>query len=152
MNLVEAQLTDDSVTFGTATIPLDRERRPRVAENGRVVLGIRPEAFEDAAFAPAGLPQIEVRVDVLEELGSDAYVFFENEAAEAVVIEDALSDEPEEETTLLADEERTFFAGRVDARTKASVGDRISLAVDPSRFYFFSAETGESLLGTAAAA
>ena len=45
-----------------------------------VVLGIRPEAFEDAAFAP-GLPTIRARIEVLEELGSDVHVFFHVDAA-----------------------------------------------------------------------
>src|SRR5207302_1574231 len=91
MNLVEARLAGDSVSFGGFSIPLDRSRRPRFAEEGRVVLGVRPEALEDIQFAERGLPNIEVDVEVLEELGSDAHVFFSVEA-EQVVIEDALSD------------------------------------------------------------
>jgi multiple sugar transport system ATP-binding protein len=146
MNLVEARLAGDSVAFGGFSIPLHREHRPRFGADGSVVLGIRPEAFEDAAFAERGLPQIEVNVDVLEELGSDAHVFFPVEA-EQIVIEDAISDQPEEETTMLAaDRDRTLLVARVDARTKAQVGDRLRLAVDPARLYFFSPETGESLL------
>ena len=42
---------------------------------GRSILGIRPESFEDAATSP-DLPTIEVQVEVLEDLGSDAHVFF----------------------------------------------------------------------------
>jgi len=152
MNLAEAQLSERSVTLGPYSVPLDPSRRPRTTENGgRVVLGIRPEAFEDVAFAAPGLPHIEVKVEVLEELGSDAYVFFPIEA-EQVVIEDALSDTGEDETTLLAAErDRTLFVARVDARTKARVGDTMQLAIEPSRLYFFSQDTGDSLLDGAAA-
>jgi multiple sugar transport system ATP-binding protein len=152
MNLAEAELSGDSVSLGQYSVPLDRSRHPRTGEDaGGVVLGIRPEAFEDVAFAASGLPQIEAKVEVLEELGSDAYVFFPIEA-EQVVIEDALSDTGEEETSLLAAErDRTLFVARVDARTKARVGDTMQLAVDPSRLYFFSRDTGESLLNGAAA-
>jgi multiple sugar transport system ATP-binding protein len=152
MNLVEARISGDSVSFGDITLPLDRENRPRFAEGGSVILGLRPEAFEDAEFATRGLPQIEVRVEVLEELGSDAHVFFAVEA-EQVVIEDALSDEGDDETSLLAqDRDRALLVARVDARTNAHVGSTIRLAVDPSRLYFFSPETGDSLLDGAAAA
>ena len=49
--------------------------RDRAVADGPVILGIRPESFEDPAFAP-GLPTIEVAVEVLEDLGSDAHVFF----------------------------------------------------------------------------
>jgi multiple sugar transport system ATP-binding protein len=151
MNLVEARLSGDSVNFGGFTIPLHRDHRPRFAEEGRVVLGIRPEAFEDAQFASGSLPQIEVEVDVLEELGSDSHVFFPVEA-EQIVIEDALSDDPDDESTILAEErDRTLMVARVDARTGAHVGGTARLAVDPSRLYFFSPDTGESLLNGAAA-
>jgi multiple sugar transport system ATP-binding protein len=151
MNLVEAQLNGDSVTFGAHTIPLDRRHRPRSAENGEVILGIRPEAFEDVGFAPEGLPTLEVNVHVLEELGSDAHIFFPVEAQQ-VVIEDAVTDQPEDEATLLAeDKERTLFVARVDARTDARVGQTVRLAVEPSRLYFFSPHTGESLMNGAAA-
>ena len=113
-------------------------------------MGIRPEAFEDAAFTTADLPQIEVTVEVLESVGSDAYVFFETDA-DAVVVEDALSDDSNDDGTLLVDRERALFAARVDPRTTARVGETIRLTVDPSRLYFFSPETGESLLGRAVA-
>jgi multiple sugar transport system ATP-binding protein len=149
MNLVEARFAGDAVSFGGFSIPLHRERRPRFADDGRVVLGIRPEAFEDVAFAERGLPTIEVDVEVIEELGSDAHVFFPVEA-EQVVIEDALSDEGEGERTILAAErDRTLLVARVDARTKATVGGRLRLAVDPARLYFFSPANGESLLNGA---
>ena len=145
MNLVEATLSNDSVGFGGFSIPLDREKRPRFAEGGRVILGIRPEAFEDSSFAPGGLPRIEVQVDVLEELGSDSHIFFPVDAQQ-VLVEDALSDDPEDETSILAsDRDRTLLVARVDARTDADVGGRATLAVDPSRLYFFSPETGASL-------
>src|SRR5438067_9212762 len=70
MNLVEATYDDGAVRFGQYRVPL--AARPAT---GRFVLGIRPESFEDAAFAP-GLPTIRVQVAVVEELGSDAHVFF----------------------------------------------------------------------------
>ena len=150
MNLVEARLSGDTISFGGFTIPLDRERRPRFAEDGRVIVGIRPEAFEDAKFAGGGLPQIEVPVDVLEELGSDSHVFFPVEA-DQVVVEDALVDDPDDEVSILAEEkDRTLMIARVDARTDARVGGSVRLAIDPSRLYFFSPETGESLLNGAA--
>jgi multiple sugar transport system ATP-binding protein len=149
MNLIETSLDEDELTLGEHRIPLDRERRPQAVENGRVIVGIRPEAFEDVAFAPSGLPQIPVHVDVVEELGSDAFVFFDLNT-DRVAVEDAAA-AAEEEATLLADN-RSLFAARVDPRTRARIGDKLQLAVDPSRFYFFAPESGESLLGRPAIA
>jgi multiple sugar transport system ATP-binding protein len=147
MNLVEASLGGDGVSLAGYTIPLDRDRQPRAASAGRAVLGIRPEAFEDAEFARPGLPQIEVRVDVVEELGSDAYVFFDLDAPRVTV--DEAAEVEDDETTLIADN-RSLYSARVDPRSKAAPGQTIRLAVDPSRLYFFSPETGASLLDRAA--
>ena len=65
-------------------------RRPTGRRTARSILGIRPESFEDAAFAP-GLPTIDVAVEVLEDLGSDAHVFFTVDARSitAEVLEEA---------------------------------------------------------------
>jgi multiple sugar transport system ATP-binding protein len=150
MNLVSGHLEEDAVRVGDYRIPLDRGRRPEALRNGgEVVVGVRPEAFEDAAFAASGLPQIEARVEVLEELGSDAHVFFEVDA-EPIVVEEAISGDEDEDGRLLADRSRALFTARVDPRTAARVGQKITLTVDPSRLYFFAPDTGESLLGKAA--
>jgi multiple sugar transport system ATP-binding protein len=150
MNLLSTWLVGDSVLIGRDRVPLDRARRPEGFEDSRVVVGIRPEAFEDAAFAEQGLPQIEVTVRVVEELGADAYVFFDLDA-EAVVVEEVLEG-GEEDATQLAGRDRALFTARVDPRGRAHVGERLRLAVDPGRFYFFAAETGETLLNGSAAA
>jgi multiple sugar transport system ATP-binding protein len=152
MNLAKARVDDGSVSLGGLTVPLDRERRPTEAPNGEVIVGIRPEAFEDAAFAEPGLPTVEVQVEVLEELGADDHVFFRVDA-DPVVVEEARSNDEDEEATLLAEtHDQALFTARVDPRTAASVGDRLTLAVDPARLYYFSPETGESLLGRHAVA
>ena len=149
MNLVETNLGGDAVQLLGQSIPLDRERRPSFARGGHAILGIRPEAFEDAAFAPPGRPQIDVRVEVVEELGSDAYVFFEVDAMQ-VVVDQAVAAE-EDEATLMASD-KSLFAARVDPRTKARVGATMRLAIDASRLYFFAPVTGESLLDQHASA
>jgi len=141
MNLVEANLDSDHVSFGQFRVPLDPGRRPR-SDVDQVVLGIRPEAFDDASHARAHLPRIEVRVDVLEELGSDAFVFF-HVAAPRVTIESRVVSE--DDASLLAEED-AFFTARVQAMTSARVGAPLQLAIDPSTFHFFDLQTGASLL------
>ena len=145
MNLVEATIADGEVTFGQFRVPLDPARRPTPIGD-RIVLGIRPETFEDAATARAGLPTIEVTPVVVEELGSDEHVFFPIEAPK-LAPEAARGDD---ESSLLA-EEQALFSARVDPRTGARVGRPLRLAVDPSRFHFFDRETELSLLDRDAA-
>jgi multiple sugar transport system ATP-binding protein len=144
MNLVEATLEDGEVAFGQYRIPLDRRRRPAPGAPRRVVLGIRPEAFEDAAFAPLEMPRIEAQVTVLEELGSDAHAYFYVDSPR-VSSEEVAEAADGEETMLLVDE-KTLFNARLDTRTSARVGQRIELAVDPARFHFFDPQTRKTLL------
>jgi multiple sugar transport system ATP-binding protein len=141
MNLVEATVEGDTIAFGQFRVSLAPGRRPPGGVD-RVVLGIRPEAFDDAAFSQKQLPRIQVTVDVLEELGSDSHVFFPV-AAPRVTIEtrDATSDD----ATILADSD-SLFTARVDPATRGRVGEPLELTVDPAKFHFFDVEAGRSLL------
>jgi multiple sugar transport system ATP-binding protein len=144
MNLVDAAVDDSEVVFGQFRIPLDWSRRPLAPASGRVIVGIRPEAFEDAAFAPSGLPTVDVEVVVLEELGADAHVFFR---VDATRIAAGATDEGDDEVAeLVGEDEGSLLNARVDPRTAARVGDSLRLAVDPARFHFFDPDSGLSLL------
>ena len=141
MNLVEAAIDGDDAVFGRLRIPLDPTRRPAPGHQ-RVTLGIRPEAFEAAASAPPGSPTIEIEPAVVEELGSDAHVFFPVDAPR-IGLEAGQAEE--DEGTLLA-HDKALFGARIDPRVNAVVGRSLTLAVDPTRFHFFDADTGFSLL------
>jgi multiple sugar transport system ATP-binding protein len=146
MNLVEATVDRAHVEFAGFRLPLpDGADVPA----GRVILGLRPEAFEDAALADASLPAIDVEVAVIEELGSDTHVIFAVDAP-PIDSEDLLvREQQEEELTLGGD--RAVFNARVDSRTAAAPGESLRLALDPARFHFFDPETGENLASGAAA-
>jgi multiple sugar transport system ATP-binding protein len=141
MNLVEGKVDGDAIAFGQFRVRLAPGRRPPPGIQS-VVLGIRPEAFDDSAVAPGSRPRIGVTVEVLEELGSDSYVFFR--VAAPRVSTESLG-ELDDEASLLAEAD-SFFTARVDAATKARVGESLELAVDPAGFHFFDVRSGESLL------
>ena len=130
MNLVEARLDGDEVEFGGHRIPL--ARRPQ-ASDGRVVLGIRPEAFADAALADPSLPVLDVEVAVLEDLGADAHAIFA--VAAPRVIPEELRDTDGERSLLAGDD--AVFTARLGADTAARPGRPLRLAVDPAAFHFF---------------
>jgi multiple sugar transport system ATP-binding protein len=139
MNLVEATIAGGEVVFGQFRVPLDPARRPQVADGTRVVLGMRPECFEDVDVVPSELPVVEAEVVVLEELGADAHVFFRIDATR---VSAGVGDE-EAAADLAAG---PLLNARVDPRTAARVGAMLRLAVDPARFHFFDPEAGASLL------
>jgi multiple sugar transport system ATP-binding protein len=138
MNLVEADVDDGAVRFGEHVVPLDPAGRP--PRSGRVVLGIRPEAFEDAALAPPELPRIRVQVDVVEELGADTHACFHVQASRPAVDTGTETDE----ASLIATETMLFTA-RIDPRSAVTQGSSYELALDPARLHFFDAATGAAL-------
>ncbi len=67
MNLLTLDVVDNGVKFGSTTVPVPRDT---LQETGSTVtLGVRPE---DLDLSDDGLP---VEVDVVEELGADAYLY-----------------------------------------------------------------------------
>ena len=139
MNLAEASLVNGSIEFAGFRIPLPS--RPEGAPE-RVVVGIRPEAFEDAALADPSLPQLEVPVEVVEDLGPDTHVIFPIEAP-PVDTGDVRAATGHDETLLPGG--RALFTARVDPLTSARPGRPLRLSVDPSRFHFFDPASGVRL-------
>ncbi|MFL5310018.1 MAG: ABC transporter ATP-binding protein [Myxococcales bacterium] len=145
MNLVEAELSDVRLEFAGFSLPIARHTVPE-GVHGRVVVGIRPETFEDAAFADPSLPQVDVDVEVVEELGAETHVIF---SVDAVPVDVSGVRETDEEEAMIG--ERTLFTARVVPTTAAQPGASLRLAVDPSRFHYFDPETGARFAGSAAA-
>jgi multiple sugar transport system ATP-binding protein len=148
MNLVEATVADDTVEFGGFRIPLAAGDLPGGAPS-RVIVGIRPEAFEDASLADPSLPQVEVTVDVIEDLGPDTHLIFQVDVPPVDVTEvrEAAGDED-----ALLQVDKAVFTARVDPRTNARPGRRVTLSVDPARFHFFDLATGARIAHAASPA
>ena len=139
MNLVEAFPDGDSIRFGQFVVPA-----PGVPRRDRVVLGIRPEAF---ALGSPTLPTIDVRIEVVEDLGSEMHVFFRVDAQ--TITAEALESASEQG---FLGESGALFTARVDAGARASVGSTVALGVDASRFHYFDADSGARLTGEPMAA
>ena len=83
MNFVQGRLEGDTVKlpFGDARLPDRLRQRVERSDGSRdVIAGIRPEHFEDAAIdADSGADRMTFRtkVDVVESMGSELYVYFD---------------------------------------------------------------------------
>jgi multiple sugar transport system ATP-binding protein len=154
MNLVEAQLQRESghleVRFGGHRLRCPSsllDARPALAayEGGTVIVGVRPEHFEDAGFVSAApLEQrMTVKVDVREALGSEVHLFFAVDSP-GVVPEDVGDPTGDGGTADDRDSfgDRPSFVARVNASTKATPGDTVALTVDVDALQFFDADSG----------
>jgi multiple sugar transport system ATP-binding protein len=123
MNLKTVPLTDGGARLGNITLPLTRGQADKAAEGGAstVIVGFRPEAIDLVGEADGGLP---MRVDLVEELGSDAYVYG---------------------TSKLGNENDDRIVVRVDGRTPPKMGDTVHLKMQPEHEHAFHAITGERL-------
>jgi multiple sugar transport system ATP-binding protein len=145
MNFVDAVVERGQVTFPGASIPLADGSPLAGAGAGRqVILGIRPTGFSVAR--DQGWPTIEVTPDVVEELGDERYVVFEvaaprvdTDATRAAVDARAADD------VALLPEDRARFTVRLPTDVPVSVGEPMTLAIDPDRLYFFDPDTGAAL-------
>jgi multiple sugar transport system ATP-binding protein len=144
MNLVEGTVEGGAISFAGFHVPLGEHTDLSGYQGRTVIVGIRPSDLEDSdVWAASGATILDVEVDITEELGSEVNVLFTVDAP-PVTSEDALaaaSDEGADDILPLITE-RAQFCARVDARTRAKPGERVRLAVDPTRFHFFEPETG----------
>jgi multiple sugar transport system ATP-binding protein len=70
MNLIEARAAEGAAKIGEYLVPVDPTASKTM--QGNITVGVRPEAWRMVGNSEAGLP---VKVTVVEDLGSDAYVY-----------------------------------------------------------------------------
>ena len=150
MNFVYTKIksTKDAIEliFGDNQIIYRDEKKEKLKsfENKEIVLGIRPEAFEDGHFANESeySESIKVKVSLLEQLGSDSYVHFYKDIkpVQTEAIEEILADEGEDITVLGND---TKFIARINPNSTVTEGEEIQLKINPSKLHFFDPESGD---------
>jgi multiple sugar transport system ATP-binding protein len=110
MNLFTLSVVEGSVSLGDFAIRVRRET-PRGAE---VVVGVRPEHFR------VGDHGVEVEVDVIEELGADAYLYCR------IITSDHAAQQP--------------VIARVAGNSSVRPGSRLRLHPDAEHLHFFGAD------------
>lgn len=116
MNLVQLPIVDGGVQFGDAVLPVSREILAK-ASGSKITVGIRPEKLSVAEHG------LVVDVDVVEELGSDGYLYGR-----------AQLDGTEQNVVV-----------RVDAINHPKAGDKIHLISEPDAVHLFDVESGARL-------
>jgi multiple sugar transport system ATP-binding protein len=117
MNLIEAEITDGGAKIGDYVVPIERNLLAKAGNDKTLMLGIRPEAFH---LADEGLP---VKVAVIEELGSDAFLYG-----------------TAEHTSL-----NQQIIARIGTRVHSEKGAIVHLAPQPDKLHIFSTSTEQRL-------
>jgi multiple sugar transport system ATP-binding protein len=121
MNLREVPIAGDEADLGGYRIPLPREAR--AAGNGTIIVGFRPDAVDIVDDGTGGL---DITTEVVEELGSDAYLFGSLPGRDSV--------------TDLGD-----VVARIDPRRVPAKGQSVRLRIRPDEIHLFSPASGERL-------
>jgi multiple sugar transport system ATP-binding protein len=127
MNLLDLPVKDGGVVFGDAIVPVEREHGKELGSH--VTVGVRPEDL-DLTDTGQGLA---VTVDVVEELGADAYIYGQTKAAlvDAEATDEEVTSKP--------------FIARVDGRRPPEKGQTIHLKPRQGHLHMFNADTGERI-------
>ena len=136
-----------SLTFGEDQIFVkDPPESLKDYEGKEIVLGVRPEAFEDSVYANKKefSEEISIHVSLLEQLGSDTYIHFYKDInpVQTEAIEEILADEGEDISVLGT---QTKFIARINPNATIEEGKNITLSIHPSKLHFFNPETGLSI-------
>jgi len=137
MNFLRGRLEDGAVNVGAQRLELPDEIRRSVSGRSHdVLVGLRPEEFEDAAFARTDAPTIfPAEIDVTEQLGPETFAYFRVPGLDVVEI----GERPIELAGALT--------ARFDPRTRAVPGQRLDVAVNLHGLHLFDPESGKSLIG-----
>jgi multiple sugar transport system ATP-binding protein len=147
MNFLSGQLKGDGVVataLGEVRLS-DRCRQAveRSKTSGNVIVGIRPEHFEDAALV-GDRPGVTFTapIDIVEAMGSDVFAYFtvKGEEAQSRDLEDLAKDTGND-----LHSDGVPVTARLDAASHVSRGQTARLWFDSSKVHVFDAETGQNL-------
>jgi multiple sugar transport system ATP-binding protein len=125
MNLMPGKVTEAGATYGSMTIGLSPEQRVALTSDA-ITIGVRPEAWHISEGAGLG-----VQVDVVEELGSESFLYCTAENAAASGVD--------------SDEAGKFITVRQDGLSSNRRGDKVTLVPDLKALHLFDAATGARL-------
>jgi multiple sugar transport system ATP-binding protein len=117
MNLLDLSQTEGGLQFGDTVWPLERD--VAAAGGKEITLGVRPEDLELSEHG------ISVTVEMVEELGADAYVF----------------------ATVDGRDDEMLITARVDGRRPPKKGESVNFTPKEGHVHLFHAESGDRLGG-----
>jgi multiple sugar transport system ATP-binding protein len=134
--------------LGDVPLPERLRKAAEAADAPRdLVLGIRPEHFEDAALVDDAVKTrgatFTGEVDVVEEMGSDKYVYFTLQGAKAssAELDELAADSGSSEVP--TDDGQVVT--RLSVESRARENEQLSVWFDTDKIHLFNPKTGETI-------
>jgi multiple sugar transport system ATP-binding protein len=141
MNFMAGEVRDGRVHLPFGDVPLPSG----LSHTGKVVVGLRPEDFEDAALSSdkQGIT-FKAKIDLLESMGSEFYAYFDIEAEQVASeqLEELAADAGAED---LGSGDAIQIVARLDADSKVKQGEESELFFESDKLHLFDPESGASL-------
>ena len=154
MNFVMGHLEGNEVKlpFGSAPLSDRMVKALRAAGGGHksrdVIVGMRPEHFEDAAIEDPGAPhrlRFKAKIDVVESMGSELYAYFsvQSEDIESDQLHELAKDSGMEDLPSAGSGQQVV--ARLDPASKATPDGMLEMVLDTDEIKLFDPEGGRSL-------
>jgi multiple sugar transport system ATP-binding protein len=155
MNFFTGAIEGDGIRTPMGTIPLSEQLRRSLDKHGSgtrdVIIGIRPEDFEDANFAPEGHQgwTFEAPIELTESMGSEIYAHFDFEQRQELDSDELRELQQDAGTSDVPGSASGHAVARVDAASNVKAGERAKLWLNTEKIHLFEVSDGRSLTRTA---
>ena len=151
MNFLPGRLEGELVKTAIGDIRLPAKLRSGLQGDGarEVIVGMRPEHFEDATVEQEQHPdrmKFRTRVDVVESMGSELYVYFDvktEHELHTADLDELAADAGMEDLPSHGDGQQVV--ARLSAESRAQPGGEVELSLDTSQIKLFATDNGRSL-------
>jgi multiple sugar transport system ATP-binding protein len=153
MNFLPGELDGGNIKLPIGTVPIPDALRGRLQSGpgggrGGVIVGLRPEDFEDASLVGDRSRGIafKTKIDVLESMGSEFYAYFtlESEKVSSRELEELAHHAGAGD---LPTKEGSQVVARLETASTVRQGQEAELWFNSEHLHMFDPETGKSLLG-----
>src|ERR671917_1260992 len=150
MNFLPGHLEDGKIVLPFGETPIPDQLRSRMKGDGKreVIVGVRPEHFEDSDVEPdrPGL-KFSAPVSVVESMGSELYAYFDVEHGhvESSELTELAADAGMEDLPQHGSGDTQQVVARLSSASSARPNERVNLVLDTTHLQLFDPQGGKSL-------
>jgi multiple sugar transport system ATP-binding protein len=151
MNFFGGAIDGEVIHTPMGAVPLADELRRSLESHssGRkdVIIGVRPEDFEDANFAPEGHEgwTFEAPIELTESMGAEIYAHFDFDRGEQIESDELRELQEDAGTSDVPSSSSGHAVARVDAGSGVTAGQRTKLWLDTHKIHVFDPTDGHSM-------